>query len=115
MLADPYVVSSKQYTNIKRVIKDVTTDYVDVYQCDQATPGTLLDMGHYEPGETKAEYRVSNLRFRDRVSCAPSSTTPLTISAMVKLQHIDAVADNDLFLHSFREVQTRVFTTGNRL
>ena len=26
-----------------------------------------------------------------------------------------AVADNDLFLHSFREVQNRVYTTGNRL
>jgi hypothetical protein len=26
-----------------------------------------------------------------------------------------AVADNDLFLHSFREVQTRVYTSGNRL
>ena len=26
-----------------------------------------------------------------------------------------AVADNDLFLHSFREVQTRVLTSGNRL
>ena len=25
-----------------------------------------------------------------------------------------AVADNNLFLHSFREVQNRVFTTGNR-
>jgi hypothetical protein len=26
-----------------------------------------------------------------------------------------AVADNDLFLHSFREVQNRVYTSGNRL
>jgi hypothetical protein len=26
-----------------------------------------------------------------------------------------AVADNDLFLHSFREVQTRVYTSGDRL
>jgi len=26
-----------------------------------------------------------------------------------------AVADNELFLHSFREVQTRVYTSGNRL
>ena len=26
-----------------------------------------------------------------------------------------AVADNNLFLHSFREVQNRVFTSGNRL
>ena len=26
-----------------------------------------------------------------------------------------AVADNDLFLHSFREVQKRVYTSGNRL
>ena len=26
-----------------------------------------------------------------------------------------AVADNELFLHSFREVQNRIYTTGNRL
>ena len=26
-----------------------------------------------------------------------------------------AVADNDLFLHSYREVQNRVYTSGNRL
>ena len=31
-------------------------------------------------------------------------------------QHVEkVVADNNLFLHSFREVQNRVYTTGNRI
>jgi hypothetical protein len=43
--------------------------------------------------------------------------TVINSSEMFLLRQLveKAVADNELFLHSFREVQTRVYTSGNRL
>jgi len=88
----PFVASSNQYQSIRRVIKDVTADYLDAYQCAANVPGTLLDLGHYEPGETKAEYRVSFIKSHFPDWCQGERR----ISALFKIQHVPAVMPNDL-------------------
>lgn len=91
MPSSGYVSSTNTYRNIARVLKDVTVDYLDVYQCATATPGTLEDLAHYEPGETRPEYRLSRI---DAYQC--DGCEPVCVSAMIKRQHIDAVSANDL-------------------
>ena len=49
--------------------------------------------------------------FRHSVHAVINSSEMFLLKQLVE----KAVADNDLFLHSFREVQNRVYTTGNRL
>ena len=49
--------------------------------------------------------------FRHSVHAVINSSEMFLLKQLVE----KAVADNDLFLHSYREVQTRVFTSGNRL
>lgn len=87
-----FTVSTNQFRHIDRVVKDASSDFFDVYQCSEATPGTLLDVAHYGPGETRPEYRVTRInRHRD-------TGNPHFYSALVKLQHVDAVAGSDLVL-----------------
>ena len=49
--------------------------------------------------------------FRHSVHAVISSSEMFLLKQLVE----KAVADNDLFLHSYREVQNRVYTSGNRL
>ena len=49
--------------------------------------------------------------FKNSVHAVINSSEMFLLKQLVE----KAVADNDLFLHSFREVQTRVYTSGNRL
>lgn len=87
-----YVASVNQYQTIQRVQKDVTYDYLDAYNCPSNAPGTLYDLGHYAPGETRGEYRVSLVK-----PLFPHRTQGVRrISALIKLQHIPAVMPNDL-------------------
>lgn len=90
----PFVASQKQYLHIERVLKDPTIDFIDVYQCSEATPGTLLDMAHYAPCETRPEYRVSKVRLAPR----SDPSVPRYFQALVKLQHFDATGASDIVL-----------------
>lgn len=90
-----YRASVNQYIRIDRVLKDASYDFFDVYQCADAVPNTttapLLEMAHYEPGETHPEYRITRVHgFHHHHTGYPHLFT-----ALVKLQHIDAVAGND--------------------
>ena len=49
--------------------------------------------------------------FKQSVHAVINSSEMFLLKQLVE----KAVDDNDLFLHSFREVQNRVYTTGNRL
>ena len=49
--------------------------------------------------------------FKQSVHAVINSSEMFLLKQLVE----KAVADNDLFLHSFREVQSRVYTSGNRL
>ncbi len=49
--------------------------------------------------------------FRNSVHAVINSSELFLLKQLVE----KAVADNQLFLHSYREVQNRIFTTGNRI
>jgi len=49
--------------------------------------------------------------FKHSVHAVVNSSEMFLLKQLVE----KAVADNDIFLHSFRDVQTRVYTSGNRL
>lgn len=92
VLGSDYVVSTNIYSTVTRVEKNLTADYVDLYQSADGTTTTLTATSAYAPSETRPEYRVSILPRH----CWQSSTTTHHVSALVKLQHIDAVATTDL-------------------
>lgn len=97
VLASPFVASTLAYANISRVQKDVTRDYVDLYQCITQVPGTLAAMGSYEPGETRGEYRSSMVRSHNPFwRVASDGTQAQILSALIKIQFIPAVAGSDL-------------------
>jgi hypothetical protein len=55
----------------------------------------MLDLARYESSETNPEYQTTRLTGN---WCVSAQAIPRTISALVKLQHIDAVNDNDLVI-----------------
>lgn len=87
-LGNPFVQSSIQFRRVDRVVKDITSGMVRVYQFD----GTVLyDMAQYQPTETTPDYVTSKIQ-----GCRTGSCDGLTkISALVKLKHIDFFNDND--------------------
>lgn len=92
---DPFVASTNKYQRILRVLKDRSSDYLDAYQCSDNTPGTLLDLSHYAPSETRPEYRVSHIQ---RYHSTTQTATAKYYQALVKLQHIDAFSSSDIVL-----------------
>lgn len=98
-LAMPYVQTTTVFREVVRVTKDVTTGPIDVYQYD-ATQNLLLDMAHYEPGETNPMYRHSTIRggcgsYSTGAGCGTSSTTARRVEILAKLQFIPVVVDTD--------------------
>lgn len=97
-LESPYIQSSKTFTEVTLVKKELTTGPVDLYQYDPST-GLMLDMAHYEPSETDPMYRHSTIR--GGVCCGSaynicSNNGLRKVDARVKLQHIPAVLDTDV-------------------
>lgn len=79
--------------HIYRIIKEVTTGPVYGYQYD-AVNDVLLDLAIYAPNETNPAYRTTHLR--GGCSGTACSTNPQQITALVKLEFVPVVNDNDL-------------------
>lgn len=104
-LAAGGTLSTKSYREVTRVTKEVTSGPVDVYQYDVSlvVPGDpthqgLLDMAHYDPGETNPMYRHSTFRggLCRTGCCSSNGTTQRKVELLAKLQFIPVVADSDV-------------------
>jgi hypothetical protein len=94
-LAQPYVESSIYFSKIFRIVKAVTANVIRGFLYD---PNTALMniLGEYQPTETAPEYIHSKLMGsgggRAQVKCCAT----MQVSALVKLQFIPFVNDNDI-------------------
>ena len=77
--------------HVTRIVKDETDGPLYCYQY-RATDNVMLDLARYEASETNPEYQTTRLTGN---WCIAPQPIPRTIMALVKLQHIDAVNDND--------------------
>lgn len=97
-LAAGYVQTAAQFREVQRVQKDSTTGPVDVYQYD-ATNDVLLEMAHYDPGETNPMYRHATLRgglcSSGACKAADGTIVPRTVEILAKLQFIPVSVDTD--------------------
>lgn len=80
-----------------------TTDYpVRLYEVNASTLARTKTLAIYEPGETVPVYRRSFIPGLSDMSACEDATTDCTenkrITAMVKLQHVPVVVDNDPFV-----------------
>jgi hypothetical protein len=78
--------------HITRIVKDVTDGPVYCFQY-RASDNVMLDLARYESGEVLPDYQTTQLpghHFEAAAGCTPM------ITALVKLQHIPAVNDDDL-------------------
>lgn len=99
VFAAPFASTSIFVRRIDRVIKDVTQGDVRLYAYNPVTD-ILEDIALYSPTETVPSYE----KYRLRANVWPTTTSPPTTSccpsmsvvALVKLKHIDAVVDSDL-------------------
>lgn len=87
-LAQPFVQSAFVFSKIFRIVKDVTVGVVRGYLVQNNT-GLMNIMGEYQPTETTPEYIRSRLQGGN---CACFTQ----ISALVKLQFIPFINDNDV-------------------
>jgi hypothetical protein len=78
--------------HVTRLVKDITDGPVYAYQY-RASDDTLLNLGRYEASETLPDYQTTRLGGSWPCVCPG---VPQTISALVKVQHIDVVNPNDL-------------------
>lgn len=77
------------------VLKDVTKGPVRVYSYDDSlTPAAQQLIAVYEPGETRPTYRRSFIPGLQRTGTNGECVSS-TVTALVKLRHIDAVSDLD--------------------
>jgi len=91
-LALPYVQTTFLVRRVDRVIKQVTNGPVRGYQFDGHT---LYDLAVYDAAETVPEYRQSRIQG----ACTPSGCNGMSqLTALVKLQFIPVVNDDDLVL-----------------
>jgi hypothetical protein len=80
--------------HVTRIIKDETDGPLYCYQYNPVT-NLMLDLARYESSETNPEYQTTRLTGN---WCVSAQAIPRTISALVKLAHIDAVNDNDTII-----------------
>lgn len=88
VLALPFVQTPMLIKRVDRVIKDVTSHPIYLYQFDGSR---RFPLAIYQPSETLPEYRSS--RITGGHTCCPSQ-----ISALVKLQHVPIINDDDLVI-----------------
>jgi hypothetical protein len=91
-LAQPYTQSTILFSKVFRLVKDITAGIVRGYIFD---PTTLLMnlLGEYQPTEITPEYIHMRLSGPPQPCCGI-----MQISALVKLQFIPVVNDNDIVL-----------------
>lgn len=94
-LANPFSISTVQYSAITGIQKDATDLNVLAYSYDPVT-GHELAIADWGPDEVTPSYRMSAipcLRNQHHHHCGPSS-----VNAMVKLEHIPVSVDTDWLL-----------------
>lgn len=99
--AAPFASTSIFIRRIDRVIKDVTQGDIRLYAY-HATLDVLEDLALYSPTETTPSYEKYRLRANvwltsttsGQGSCCPT----MSVVALTKLKHIDAVVDSDLIV-----------------
>jgi hypothetical protein len=93
-IASPYAESTGFVRRIERVIKEPTQGNVRLYAYDTVN-AVLEDLANYDPSETLPNYE------RDQVVLGNTCcTTSRSVTALVKLQFVKAIADTDLVLIS---------------
>lgn len=91
------------FSRITAVIKPVTLGNVRLWQNDLVT-GLVQQLAYYEPDETLPIYRCSlvpglgNVHGCGENSSVSGTCQPNRVTVLVKLRHIDARSDNDLYL-----------------
>ena len=93
-LASPYVQSPMTFRHLDRVIKDVTLRPLTVTQFDGTNE---FPMATWRAGETTPSYRSSKL-LRTHCSTVNCQQFPARIEALVKLEFVPVVFDDDLVL-----------------
>jgi hypothetical protein len=97
--AQPYVETPIFIRRIDRVIKDVTTAPVRLFAWN-GSASVLEDVAYYEPSETHPNYLKTRVHMPcfSGVDCSGNATNSSGVVALVKLQFIPVVTDNDLVL-----------------
>lgn len=94
----PYTETPVNVRRIDRVLKDITNGPIRLYAWNSSA-SVLEDIAYYEPGETRPNY----LRSRLSLPCVSNSCNGTTNSlrsviALVKLQFVPVLTDNDPML-----------------
>lgn len=97
--ATPFSQTTDLVTKIDSVVRQATSSPAYLYEYDPATM-LLRMLGSYEPSETNPSYRHMRI---PQLSCVPHSTDENGVhtwhmEALVKLQYIPVVSDNDFLL-----------------
>ena len=99
------VVVVEELFGANTIDENLTLKALQVMPVNQRRHATIILLGDSFQTFTPME------AFKHSVHAVISSSEMFLLKQLVE----KAVADNDLFLHSFREVQNRVYTSGNRL
>ena len=102
--AAPFGTHPTLVTKIESITREATTGMTYLFSYDSTTQ-VLLDLGQYEPSETNPRYRRSQIQgYGNNRQCGQAipvddTTTQereeVQIEALVKLQFIPAISDND--------------------
>lgn len=99
-LASPFVVTPMQFSTVTGIQKDVTNGQVQIWQLDPTT-GVQVQLLTMQAGEESASYRRYYFDSLPNGCCfanvTQNSTTPVTITAIAKMEPIPVSADTDYF------------------
>ena len=95
VLVLPYVAASTWFRTITRVIKPITDGPVDMFMYNPVGD-TLLEMAHYQPGDTNPWYR--HMRIHRYGVASNTCCCPTSVTILAKLAFVPVRTDNDLVL-----------------
>lgn len=96
-IAIPFGVTTIQFRRVTRVLKEVTDGPIRLYQFD-STNNVMQDMAYYEAWETAPNYRHTHLNANRRGICYGCNDGLQQITALVKLEFVPVVNDDDVVL-----------------
>lgn len=98
VVGTPFADSTYQYSQITGIQKDVTVGFIQIFQVDPVTGNQTLLLT-MEPSETVAGYRRYYLNGLPPSCCnAPTTTVPLQVTAIAKLELVPVAVDTDYLL-----------------
>ncbi|MFI5222668.1 MAG: hypothetical protein ACHQX3_00235, partial [Nitrospirales bacterium] len=105
-LALPFATTPFKIRRVDRAVKQVTQGVVRNYYYDGTN---LWDCSVYDPNETSPSYNFSKF-----VGCLRGGSCPTAIDALVKLEYIPVVSNNDLVLiDNLDALQLMMFSIKN--